>query len=149
MVSLYLARSADRARLRGEVAINLVRVGVNAEFPDCVVISVTNVGRRKVVINRLAWRTGWLRPEHAVLVTEGLALSAPMPAPIDDGETARWVIQTKEKWFEELAQLLLPRWRYRLFTFGLTARTSLGEEIRIRPHASFRARLKATCQRLS
>jgi hypothetical protein len=58
VVSLYLARRADRIRIQANVGIRLVFAGDGTPAEEHVGITATNHGDRPVIINSIGWRVG-------------------------------------------------------------------------------------------
>jgi hypothetical protein len=92
-VSLYLARRADRPRVRVHTAI--ARIVVEGQTPAQGVrvldISVTNHGGRPITVQGLAWRTGLLRKRHYVQIGPNNRHSARLPAKLDYGDKVAFV----------------------------------------------------------
>ncbi len=103
IVALYLAKSAERIRLRGYCGLRVI-VGQGMAPQDLVFISVTNVGTRATVINNISMRVGWLKRRHAIITVVKDQYSVGVPYSIADGQEGHWGIplDKDKKWLADL-----------------------------------------------
>lgn len=60
-VSLWLARTERRPRIKVQAGLRLLIAGDGSPFEDTISIHIANHGLRSVHIASLGWRTGWMR----------------------------------------------------------------------------------------
>jgi hypothetical protein len=104
VVALYLARSAERIKLRGFCGLRTIYDG-GVRSQDLVVISVTNVGTRATVLNNITFRAGrWGDRRYGVFPTDKDSFSVGLPYPLADGHEGHWgvALRNDREWLREL-----------------------------------------------
>lgn len=137
IVALYLAKSAERIRLRGFCGIRVV-VGQGIAPQDLVFISVTNIGTRATVVNNISMRVGWFKRRHAVITVVKDQYSVGVPYSIADGQEGHWGIPLEKdnKWLHELIDGFILR-RSDVNSLRFFVHTNHGEKLALRPEKAF------------
>lgn len=138
MVALYLAKSAERIRLRGYCGLRVV-VGQGMALQDLVFISVTNVGARATVINNISMRVGWFKRRHAIITVVKDQYSVGVPYAIADGQEGHWGIplDKDKKWLCDLIGGFIVC-RSDINSLRFFVHTNHGEAVALHPEKPFR-----------
>jgi len=138
VVALYLAKSAERIRLRGYCGLRVV-VGQGMEPQDLVFISVTNIGTRATVINNVSMRVGWLKRRYAVITIVKDQYSVGVPYSIADGQEGHWgiPIDKDKKWLRDLSEDFITN-RSDINSLRFFVHTNHGEALALRPEKPLR-----------
>lgn len=102
-VALYLAKSAERIRLRGYCGLRVI-VGQGFPQTDLFSISVTNVGTRATVVNNIGMQVGRLKKRYAVISMSESNISHGIPHALGDGQEGHWYVPLggEKKWLRDL-----------------------------------------------
>jgi hypothetical protein len=95
IASLYFARHQNRAKLRVQTAIvtMVTRGQTPGEGDRFLRIQVANVGPRKAVVSSIGWQIGTFKKAHYIQVFGGNPYSASLPAAVEPGEDANFLIE--------------------------------------------------------
>lgn len=108
-VALYLAKDQKRIQLKGYFGARVL-VGGGTPPTDLITISVTNVGHRATVINNVGLRVGrFKKMRHAIIQTDRMYGSAPIPLPLADGQQGQWnipLVFDGRNWIDDLCDLV-------------------------------------------
>jgi hypothetical protein len=152
-VSLFLARSEKPIKfeiLAGHRII--IQPGTGRNYPEYLLISAINTGHRIATITNVGWEVGLFRKRHAIQVVHKDIYSSGLPAKIDDGEEARWMIplDLDRNWIESFSKdFLMPYPRWNLFWMKLQIHTSVGKTFKRRIEKSLRLKLLEECKKQS
>ncbi len=137
IVALYLAKSAERIRLRGYLGLRVV-VGQGMAPEDLVFISVTNIGTRATVINNISMRVGWFKRRHAIIAVVKDQYSVGVPYSIADGQEGHWGIplDKDKKWLVDLIDGFVLN-RSDVSSLRVFIHTNHGEALALRPEKEF------------
>lgn len=138
IVALYLAKSAERIRLRGYCGIRIV-VGQGMAPQDLVFFSVTNIGTRATVINNISMRVGWFKKRYAVITVVKDQYSVGVPYAITDGQEGHWGIplDKDKKWLCDLASDFIKN-QSDVNSLRFFVHTNHGEVLTLRPEKQLR-----------
>lgn len=92
VVALYLARRAERLRLRIRVQLMQVVMGDGTPFQDQLGIDVANVGERPITINSVGWAVGKGKGRRYALQPLNSPYSAQYPIELAYGKSAKFLI---------------------------------------------------------
>jgi hypothetical protein len=102
-------------------------------------------------ITNIGWRFGFPKKRYAIQIAGGAnAYSHSIPAKIDDGEEAQWMIELAgpDNWVKRFAKsFLLPHYRWNLFWLRVEIHTSVGKTFEATIEESLKKELIAECQR--
>ena len=138
VTSLYLARRADRIRLRLAIGIRILAVqgGGSGHGTELVFLTITNTGRRSVTITHLFWKPLPWRKSGILWVAPQNAYSSSFPITLNDGEAANYASPIDEfrQKFSSHAEKLFAGMAgaVRLFLTRMCVSTSSGEVYRIK-----------------
>jgi hypothetical protein len=138
MVALYLAKSAERIRLRGYCGLRVIVAQAMAP-QDKVFQSVTNFGTRATVINNISIRVGWFNRRHAIITVVKDQYSVGVPYTFSDGQEGHWGIplDKDKKWLVDLIDGFVVT-RSDVNSLRFFVHTNHGETLALRPEKPFR-----------
>ncbi len=149
IISLYLARRADRIGLEVRVGIRTlaVRGGGPNHGTEFLFVSVTNLARRSATLTVLHWRPvpwrkfgfGWIAPENS--------FSSQFPITLTDGQSANYAMPMSEfrKNFSSFARETFSGFRgwVRLHLLRFQVFTSTGRSFSVKPERLILQQLRA------
>lgn len=145
IVSLYLARKADRVHLQANAGIRLIFAGDGSPAEEHVGISAVNKGDRPVTINSIGWCIGkGKNARHCIQPVNG-QYTHQYPKQLSYGEQATFLVSFKAmpSWPNDFAagfvQDLRPK---NLKTLRAIINTSVGESIEVVPENNLLERLR-------
>lgn len=150
ITALWLARAAERIKLEGFFGLrDLISSGEPEQFPELVVVHVTNKSMRTAKVSTIAIRTGLpvlrgrFKRRFAIIPVWDATISKPLPTVLDDGDTAQWCIRLDEKdWLGDLCgpQKFVTDW-LGVETFRLEVHTRNGGKLVLKPEEPLKARM--------
>jgi hypothetical protein len=145
VVSLHLARKADRVRIQANAGIRLVFAGDGTPAEEHVGITAVNQGERPVTINSIGWRIGKGKDaRHCIQPTAG-EYTHQYPKQLAHGEQASFLVSFKAvpSWPKDFGvgfvKDLQPR---NLKTLRAIIHTSVGQSIEVVPEKNLLERLR-------
>lgn len=145
VVSLHLARNADRVRLQANAGIRLVFAGDGTTAEEHVGISAVNRGNRPVTINSIGWRIGkGTKTRHCIQPVVGQYMHQ-YPKQLAHGDQATFLVSFKamSAWPKDFAAGFVQDVRPRnLKTLRAVIHTSVGESIEVVPENNLLEKLR-------
>ncbi len=144
VVSLYLASSRAKLKLRITVGHRVLAGLGTGHFPDYLLIEVVNVGFRSARVTGLGWKVGLFQKSHALQVVDKGEYSSPLPVDLADGQEARYLIpfEGSADWLNQFSNDFVGHpVRLRLFTLKLQVFTSLGRKFERRVEMNLRKKI--------
>jgi hypothetical protein len=145
VVSLHLARKADRVRIQANAGIRLVFAGNGTPAEEHVGITAINQGDRPVIINSIGWRVGkGKEARHCIQPVAG-QYTHQYPKQLAHGEQASFLVSFKvmPEWLKDFGagfvQDLQPQ---NLKTLRAIIHTSVGQSIEIVPEKNLLEKLR-------
>jgi len=145
IVSLHLARRAERIRVRANVGIRLVFAGDGTPAEESVGFTIVNLGDRTVTVNSVGWSVGRRRRARFCIQPLKGQYTSHCPRQLMHGEQATFMVSFLEypDWPKEFAngfiQDLSPK---NLRTLRAIFHTSVGEQIQVAPEENLLHRLR-------
>jgi hypothetical protein len=145
VVSLYLARKADRVRLQANAGIRLIFAEDGSPPEEHVGISAVNRGDRPMTINSIGWRIGkGKNARHCIQPVYG-QYTHQCPKQLAYGEQATFLVSFKAMpgWPKDFAAGFVKDLRPKnLKTLRAIINTSVGESIEVVPENNLLERLR-------
>lgn len=145
IVSLYLARKADRVRIHANAGIRHVFVGDGTPAEECVGITAVNQGERPVMINSIGWRVGKGKDaRHCIQPISG-EYTDQYPKQLAHGEQVSFFVSFKAmpSWPKDFGVGFVKDLRPRnIKTLRAIIHTSVGQSIEVIPEESLLKRLR-------
>jgi hypothetical protein len=146
VVSLQLARRAERVRLKATAGIRLVFMGDGSPAEEHVGVTVVNQANRPLTINSVGWRVGKRKCARFCIQPVYGQYTEQYPKQLAHGEQASFLVSFKAVpgWPKEFAagfvQDLAPR---NLKTLRAVIHTSLGKAVEVVPEPNLLEKLRA------
>ena len=139
IVSLWLARHAERVDLAVNVGLRSIFAG-NGEPPErALSFDVTNRGARPVTVVGIGWVVGKGKAQRYCMQTTSAPYTANVPIELAHGKTARFLVsfEVTPNWAQEFRQNFMPNLEPRtLKSLRAQVHTSLGTTSSVRPEGS-------------
>ncbi|MNC51738.1 hypothetical protein D3C75_1010430 [compost metagenome] len=145
VVSLHLARRADRVRVRISVGLRLVFAGDGTPAEEHVGFTIVNLGDRSVTVNAIGWRVGRGKSARQSIQPLYGQYTQHYPKQLTHGEQANFMVSflVLPSWPKEFAtafvQDLSPK---NLRTLRAQIHTSLGQTVQVKPEENLLQRLR-------
>ncbi|HQM44154.1 MAG TPA: hypothetical protein PLI72_10475 [Smithellaceae bacterium] len=143
VVSLWLAFRGMPTRIKVSAG-NRIIVGGIRPYPDYLVISIVNVGQRKVRITGIGWKIGWFKKSYAMQNPDINPFSSSIPVDLDESQEAKFLIPLKGEadWLNNFAHDFLgKRPRLNCSSIKIQAWTSVGKVFESRIEAGLRKKI--------
>jgi hypothetical protein len=148
IVSLYLARSQQKIKLRVTVGERLIVTAGEDHTPEVASILVTNCSPRPAKVTHIAWRIGWRKKRYFIQLFN-LREYETLPKMLSEGEEANFIIPYKfserdEDWDVSMTKSLFDDVRFpRLYAKSLRCcvSTSVGQNFVVKVEKGLRERL--------
>ncbi|MDR6914468.1 hypothetical protein J2X66_001332 [Pseudomonas sp. 3296] len=145
ILSLHLARRAERIRVLTAVGVRLVFAGDGTPAEEHVGFTIVNLGDRSVTINSIGWRVGkGKNARHSMQRLYG-QYTAQYPKQLVHGEQATFMVSflAQPSWPKEFATGFVQDLSQRnLRTLRALIHTSVGETIEVKPEENLLQRLR-------
>jgi hypothetical protein len=145
ILSLHLARRAERIRVRTTVGVRLVFAGDGTPAEEHVGFTIVNLGDRPVTINSVGWRVGkGKNARHSIQPLHGQYTSQ-YPKQLAHGEQATFMVSflALPSWPKEFATgFVQDLSQGNLRTLRALIHTSAGETIEVKPEENLLQRLR-------
>lgn len=147
IMSLYLARSDVRVKLKVSVDHEVLMTPGLKESPSYCAIRIVNVGFRSTMITSIGWRVGFFRRKYGIQTPNEHPMSSKLPIKLDSGDEASYLVgflkdERYPYWIDEIknsflpyAPKILPR------TIKVQVRTSTGRTFESKIAKSLRQKL--------
>ncbi len=139
LVSLNLARKAERIRLKASVGVRLLFEGNGTPAEEHVAFSIVNLSNRPVIIDSVGWRIGRKRNMRFAIQPLHGRYTEQYPKRLEHGEKASFLVSFKEipNWIHEFSSDFIQDISKRnLKTLRALIHTSVGETIQVKPESS-------------
>lgn len=145
LVSLHLARRAERVRITATAGIRLVFAGDGSPAEEHVGITVVNQGDRPVTINSIGWRVGKRKEARFCIQPVSGKYTHQYPKQLDHGEQASFLVSFSAipGWSREFAIGFIQDLNDRnLKTLRALIHTSVGQTIEVAPESNLLEKLR-------
>jgi hypothetical protein len=146
VVSLRLARSADKIRLRAHAGLRVVVSGDGSPTEEHLEIQVTNIASRPVTVASVGWAVGKRKNKRFCLQTVSGQYTHQYPIELPHGKSARFLVSFVQtpQWLAEFANGFVKSGEERyLNTLVAQVHTSVGQTIELKPEPELLGRLRA------
>ena len=148
IVSLYLARTLGRIKLRVVVGERKIITQGSTETPDVVTVLVTNCSQRPARVTHISWQIGFRKKKNFIQMFNSPGYET-LPKMLNEGEEGHFVVPYKthgndEDWDKSIAQDLLEDSalpRLYISTLRCIVSTSIGQQFKVKVEKSLRDRL--------
>lgn len=147
VVSLHLARKAERVNVRASVGVRLVFAGDGTPAEEHVGFTVVNLGERPVNVVSIGWCVGKRKSKRFCIQPVVGRYTQQYPKQLAHGEQASFLVsfQAAPNWAKEFAAGFVEDVSDKhLRTLRGMVNTSIGQSIEVVPEASLLERLRAT-----
>lgn len=144
ITALYLARQTAGIHLEGYFGLRIT-IGGGAPIEHLVMLHVTNTGTRSTRVTHIALRVGLPpRRRYALIPNWAPGVSSPLPATLNDGETAQWCVMLDDTdWLGKLCSGeggFVKTW-LEVETFRIEVLSTNGAKLLLKPEAALKKRM--------
>ncbi len=147
LVSLYLARKAERLNLKVSAGIRLIFEGDGSPAEENVGITVTNLGDRPVIINSIGWKIGKGKEARYCIQPVTGKYTHQYPKQLAHGEQCTFLVSFKitPDWKLDFANGFVKDLSNKnLKSLRAQVHTSIGQTIEVMPDSSLLEKLRET-----
>jgi len=145
IVALYLARRAEKVRLKVQAGLRIIVPGYDSQSQEHLDISVTNLGERPVTINSVGWAVGRRKHRRFCIQTVSGPYTKQYPIELAHGKSADFMVSFRAtpSWPKDFATDFIKDLSDKsLKTLVALVQTSVGQTVKVRPEKELLERLK-------